>query len=390
MRDAGGGRIVNIASTASVQAWAMQAVYGASKGAVALLTKCMAIELAAHGITVNAIGPGTIETPLAEHFLADPRMRANELGRAPLGRLGTPEDIAAAVRFLARDARWMTGQVMYVDGGFLAAGLTMAPGRRDATSTARADGSRTRRRARPRLGRQRRDRPRDRARLPGRRRARRGRGAGAGRPRRPLRRARAPATASYRSPPTSATPSRSTRCAGARRSTALGGLDVLIANATANREGRSDEDYRASFDVDLMQAVRLVEAVRARRPGAPLSVVCTSSIVGKSGDTPEHAYGAMKAALLAFTKNAAVTFGPEGMRVNAVAPGAILFEAAGGTACATAIPTRFARTLATIPRGQMGAPEEVADVVCFLASPRAAHVNGATVLVDGGEYKGYA
>jgi len=128
MRAAGGGRIVNIASTASVQAWAMQAVYGASKGAVALLTKCMAIELAADGIMVNGVGPGTIETPLAEHFLADPRMRANEVDRAPLGRLGTPEDIAAAVRFLARDARWMTGQIVYVDGGFLAAGLTMAPG----------------------------------------------------------------------------------------------------------------------------------------------------------------------------------------------------------------------------------------------------------------------
>ena len=137
MRSAGGGRIVNIASTASVQAWAMQAVYGASKGAVALLTKCMAVELAAHGITVNAVGPGTIETPLAEHFLGDPRMRANELGRAPLGRLGTPEDIAAAVRFLARDARWMTGQVIYVDGGFLAAGLTMAPGDETRTSLER-------------------------------------------------------------------------------------------------------------------------------------------------------------------------------------------------------------------------------------------------------------
>ena len=137
MRAAGGGRIVNIASTASVQAWAMQAVYGASKGAVALLTKCMAIELAAHGITVNAVGPGTIETPLAEHFLADPRMRANELTRAPLGRLGTADDIAAAVRFLARDARWMTGQVIYVDGGFLAAGLTMAPGDEARTSLER-------------------------------------------------------------------------------------------------------------------------------------------------------------------------------------------------------------------------------------------------------------
>jgi 3-oxoacyl-[acyl-carrier protein] reductase len=175
-----------------------------------------------------------------------------------------------------------------------------------------------------------------------------------------------------------------------RASAALGGLDVVIANATANREGRSDEDYRASFAVDLMQAVRLVEAVRARQPGVPLSVVCTSSIVGKSGDTAEHGYGAMKAALLAFTKNAAVTFGPEGMRVNAVAPGAILFDGGWWDLVRERDPEAFARTLANIPRGQMGAPEEVADVVCFLASRRAAHVNGATILVDGGEYKGYA
>ncbi len=171
---------------------------------------------------------------------------------------------------------------------------------------------------------------------------------------------------------------------------ALGGLDVLVANATANREGRSDDDYQASFAVDLMQSVRLLEAVRERQPGIPLSVVCTSSIVGKSGDTPEHAYGAMKAALLAFTKNAAVTFGPEGTRVNAVAPGAILFDGGWWDGVRARDPDAFARTLAHIPRGQMGAPEEVANVVCFLASRRAAHVNGATVLVDGGEYKGYA
>ena len=175
-----------------------------------------------------------------------------------------------------------------------------------------------------------------------------------------------------------------------RAMASLGGLDVLIANATANREGRSEQDYQESFSVDLMQAVRLVEAVRSEQPGAPLSVVCMSSIVGKSGDTPEHGYGAMKAALLAFTKNAAVTFGPEGMRVNAVAPGAILFEGGWWDLVRTRDPDAFSRTLANIPRGQMGAPEEVAAVVCFLASERAAHVNGATVLVDGGEYKGYA
>jgi glucose 1-dehydrogenase len=126
MRDSGrGGRIVNIASTASVQAWQLQSVYGASKGAVALLTRCMAIELGQYGITVNAVGPGTIVTPGSREFLSDERVQANELGRVALDRLGQPEDIAAAVRFLARDARWMTGQTVYVDGGFLAAGLTV-------------------------------------------------------------------------------------------------------------------------------------------------------------------------------------------------------------------------------------------------------------------------
>jgi NAD(P)-dependent dehydrogenase (short-subunit alcohol dehydrogenase family) len=126
MRDRGrGGRIVNIASTASVQAWQLQSVYGASKGAVSLLTRCMALELGQYGILVNAVGPGTIVTPGSKEFLSDERVLANELGRVPLDRIGQPEDIAAAVRFLARDARWMTGQTVYVDGGFLVAGLTV-------------------------------------------------------------------------------------------------------------------------------------------------------------------------------------------------------------------------------------------------------------------------
>jgi NAD(P)-dependent dehydrogenase (short-subunit alcohol dehydrogenase family) len=122
MRDAGGGRIVNIASTASVQGWALQTAYGASKGAVALLTRTMAIELGPLGIAVNAIGPGTIDTPLAVNFTGNPAWRDHDLSRTPLGRWGTPEDIAVAVRFLLRDAQWLTGQVLYVDGGFLATG----------------------------------------------------------------------------------------------------------------------------------------------------------------------------------------------------------------------------------------------------------------------------
>lgn len=123
MREAGGGRIVHIASTASAMGWASMTAYGASKGAVLLLTRNMANELAGDGITVNAVGPGTIDTPLAANVLANSDWVASELGRTPLGRLGTPLDIANGVRFFLReDADWVTGQTLYIDGGFLACG----------------------------------------------------------------------------------------------------------------------------------------------------------------------------------------------------------------------------------------------------------------------------
>jgi 3-oxoacyl-[acyl-carrier protein] reductase len=171
---------------------------------------------------------------------------------------------------------------------------------------------------------------------------------------------------------------------------ALGQVDVLCANATANAVAASEGEYRDSFSVDLMQAVRLTEALRAAQPGHPLAVVCTASINAKAGDSPFAAYGAMKAALLTWVKYAAVAHGPEGVRVNAVAPGAICFEGGWWDEVRRDDPELHARTIASIPRGQMGSPEEVADVIVFLASQRASHVNGATVLVDGGEYKGVA
>ena len=126
MAASGGGRIVNIASTASVQAWAYQGIYGTSKGAVQLLTRNMANEFASLGITVNAVGPGTIVTPLSANVMENPDWVAAELGGTPIKRFGTPRDIAVGVRFfLQPEAEWVTGQTLYVDGGFLACGGPM-------------------------------------------------------------------------------------------------------------------------------------------------------------------------------------------------------------------------------------------------------------------------
>jgi 3-oxoacyl-[acyl-carrier protein] reductase len=125
MRTAGEGRIVNILSTASSQGFALESAYCASKGAVLLLTRVLAVELAPLGITVNGVGPGTVETAMGRGYLARQPIASHELSRTPMGRFGTPADIAETVCFLVSDATWLTGQAIYVDGGFLAAGLPL-------------------------------------------------------------------------------------------------------------------------------------------------------------------------------------------------------------------------------------------------------------------------
>jgi len=165
-----------------------------------------------------------------------------------------------------------------------------------------------------------------------------------------------------------------------------GGLDVVVANATANAEGASDAEYAESFAVDLMQSVRLATEIREAQPGRAFTMVCLGSIDALTGATPHHAYSVMKAALLAWSQNAAAAFGREGIRVNAVCPGAILFDGGWWDRVRHDEPEEFAAHVDRIPGGRMGSPEEVAAVVLFLASPQASWVNGATVLVDGGEH----
>jgi len=115
------GAVINIGSVQSFVAIPNSAAYTTSKGGVRALTKALAIELSPLGVRVNAIGPGLIATPLNAKARENPAYMEHFKGRIPLGRIGTPEDIAPVAVFLASDmARYITGVTLPVDGGYLA------------------------------------------------------------------------------------------------------------------------------------------------------------------------------------------------------------------------------------------------------------------------------
>jgi NAD(P)-dependent dehydrogenase (short-subunit alcohol dehydrogenase family) len=115
------GSVVNVASISGLLSVPGLNAYTAAKHGVVGLTRALGTDLAPHGIRVNAVAPGLVESPMTRRYLSQPQLRRNMERSIPLGRIGRPEEIARAVRFLASDeASYITGSVLVVDGGFSA------------------------------------------------------------------------------------------------------------------------------------------------------------------------------------------------------------------------------------------------------------------------------
>ena len=167
---------------------------------------------------------------------------------------------------------------------------------------------------------------------------------------------------------------------------ALGRVDVLVNNAGGGRPGDDDETWQGVIDINLMAAVRASRAVlpHMRSQGGGSIIHITSVFGRESGGSAT--YNAAKSAMNAHAKALALQLAPEGIRVNAVAPGSIRHPGGTWDRRVQEDPEGMARFVSqNIPSGRFGSAEEVADVVVFLASPRARWITGACINVDGGQ-----
>lgn len=165
---------------------------------------------------------------------------------------------------------------------------------------------------------------------------------------------------------------------------ALGGLDIVVANVSALAQGNDEDDWRRSFEVDVMHSVRAVEAALPHlRRSASGSIVLVSSVSARHA-LFVGAYGAAKSALNHYGKCLAVELAPEGIRANVLSPGTIYVEDGFWGGMERDNPEVFEHAFSSNPMGRMGKPEEVGRAIAFLASPAASFISGTNLLVDGG------
>jgi 3-oxoacyl-[acyl-carrier protein] reductase len=167
---------------------------------------------------------------------------------------------------------------------------------------------------------------------------------------------------------------------------ALGGIDVLVNNASGFGLTNDEAGWAASVSVDLMATVRASDAALPfLKQSSAAAIINTSSISALQPSARTPPYGAVKAAVVHYTQSQAVALAPARIRVNSVAPGSIEFPGGMWEQRKRAEPALYDRVLSTIPFGRMGKPEEVANAVLFLASDDASWITGQTLVVDGGQ-----
>jgi NAD(P)-dependent dehydrogenase (short-subunit alcohol dehydrogenase family) len=165
---------------------------------------------------------------------------------------------------------------------------------------------------------------------------------------------------------------------------ALGGLDIFVANVSALAQGMDEAAWRRGFEIDVMATVFGIEAalplLERSEAGAIVAVGSTAmaEIYG-----PTRSYAAVKAALLPYIKGLARNLAAKNIRANVVSPGNVFFAGGVWDSVRQNNPDMFGQMLTRNPTGRMGTPEEVANAVVFLASPRASFITGTNLIIDG-------
>jgi NAD(P)-dependent dehydrogenase (short-subunit alcohol dehydrogenase family) len=169
----------------------------------------------------------------------------------------------------------------------------------------------------------------------------------------------------------------------------LGGIDIVVANVSALAIPDEAANWQASFDVDMMHTVRLVNAAmpHLERSDAA-SIVTISSVSGREIDFAAGPYGVFKAAIIHYTQGLAYQLAAKGIRANSLSPGNTYFAGGVWENIEQNVPQLFAQALALNPTGRMAKPEEIARAAVFLASPAASFITGANLLVDGALTRG--